>query len=329
LKRKFATVDLSRVKTISLARRKSLASSRNLAGIPSTAGATKFFDSLPRFLKADDFKALIQAIISARRKGKPVIIMAGGHLIKVGLNPVIIDLMKQDLITGLCLNGAGLIHDAEIAMVGQTSEDVAAGIGDGSFGMSSQTSGMFALITRRADDNGIGLGEAAGAALNAKACPYRRYSLLAACHRRGLPAMIHMAVDTDIVCQHDIYDAAAVAQASHHDFKILAHQISRGEGGGVFINIGSAVILPEVFLKALTVSRNIYGKPHKIVTANFDMISHYRPTTNVVNRPTLHGGVGYNFVGHHELMIPLLAWGLKAKYKRKSKPANNTAKKRR
>jgi hypothetical protein len=329
LKRKFDIVDLNRVKTVSLARRKSLAAVKNMAGIPSAAGAKKFFEGLPGFLKADDIKALIKNIISARRKGKPVIIMAGGHVIKVGLNPIIIDLMKSGLISGICLNGAGLIHDSEIAMAGQTSEDVAAGIGDGSFGMSSQTADLFNTVTQYADEKGIGLGEAAGIILDTGAFRYRRYSLLTVCHRLGLPAMIHIAVDTDIICQHPGYDAGAAARASHHDFKILVNQISKGDNGGVFINIGSAVILPEVFLKALTVSRNIYGKPHKIVTANFDMINHYRPATNVVHRPTMHGGAGYNFVGHHELMIPLLAWGLKAYHKGKSQSANKTAKKRR
>ena len=325
---KFETVDLTRIKTISLAGRKSLASSKNLAGIPGRAGAEAFFDSLPKFLKARDIQALIDAIIAARRKGKPVLIMAGGHVIKVGLNPILIDLMKQGLVTGLCLNGAGLIHDAEIAMVGETSEDVAAGIGDGSFGMSAQTAEFFAATTQHSSDNGLGLGQSAGILLDRKANRFRKYSLLATCHRLGLPAMVHIAVDTDIVCQHPQYDAAAAANASHHDFKILAHQISLAEGGGVFINIGSAVILPEVFLKALTVARNIYNKPHKIITANFDMINHYRPATNVIHRPTMHGGTGYNFVGHHELMIPLLAWGLKARYRRKSKSTHKIAKKR-
>jgi len=329
LNRKFETVDLDRVTTISLAGRKSLASAEKLAGIPSVAGADRFFDSLPGFLKANDLKALIKAVVAARRKNKPVIVMAGGHLIKVGLNPVIVDLMKHDLISGLCLNGAGLIHDSEIALVGKTSEDVAAGIGDGSFGMSAQTSELFNDIACLAEAENIGLGQAAGIILDNRSFHYRQISLLAACHRLGLPAMIHIAVDTDIVCQHPGYDAAAAAKASHHDFKILAHQISQGGNGGVFINIGSAVILPEVFLKALTVSRNIYGRPHKIVTANFDMISHYRPAVNVVRRPTMHGGAGYNFVGHHELMIPLLAWGLKARYKGKSKPAHKAARTRR
>lgn len=329
MKAKFDIADLNRVKTVSLTRRKSLAAVKNMAGIPSVAGAAKFFENLPGFLKADDIKALIKRIIDARRRGKPVIIMAGGHVIKVGLNPVIIDLMKSGLITGLCLNGSGLIHDSEIALAGRTSEDVAAGIGDGSFGMSAQTADLFNSVTRCAEDKGIGLGQAAGIILDAGTYRYRPYSLLAACHRLGLPAMIHIAVDTDIVCQHPGYDAGSAARASHHDFKILVNQISGGENGGVFINIGSAVILPEVFLKALTVSRNIYGRPHKIVTANFDMINHYRPATNVVRRPTMHGGAGYNFVGHHELMIPLLAWGLKAYHKGKSKPANKTAKKRR
>jgi len=328
LKEKFETVNLDRIRTISLGGRKSLASAEKLAGIPPLAGADRFFESLPGFLKANDLKALIKAVVTARRRNKPVIVMAGGHLIKVGLNPVVIDLMNQGLISGLCLNGAGIIHDSEISMVGKTSEDVAAGIGDGSFGMSAETSELFNSVVQLAQREKIGLGEAAGRILDHRSYRYRRHSLLAACHRLGLPAMIHIAVDTDIVCQHPGYDAGAAAEASHHDFKLLAHQISLGENGGVFINIGSAVILPEVFLKALTVARNIFGRPHKIVTANFDMISHYRPAVNVVHRPTLQGGAGYNFVGHHELMIPLLAWGLKAAYKRKSKPAHKAARKR-
>ena len=328
MKEKFETVNLDRIRTISLGGRKSLASAEKLAGIPPLTGADRFFENLPGFLKANDFKALIKAVVTARHRNKPVIVMAGGHLIKVGLNPVVIDLMNQGLISGLCLNGAGIIHDSEIAMVGKTSEDVAAGIGDGSFGMSAETSKLFNSVVQLAQSEKIGLGEAAGVILDRRSNRYRRHSLLAACHRLGLPAMIHIAVDTDIVCQHPGYDAGAAAEASHHDFKLLAHQISLGENGGVFINIGSAVILPEVFLKALTVARNIYGRPHKIVTANFDMISHYRPAVNVVHRPTLQGGAGYNFVGHHELMIPLLAWGLKAAYKRKSKPAHKAARKR-
>lgn len=315
MKKKFETVDLGRVKTVALGRRKSLVSSAAQAKVPKISGAENFFASLPGFLKADDFKALIKAITSARRRNKPVILMAGGHLIKVGLNPIIIDLIECDLITGLCLNGAGLIHDCEMALVGKTSEDVTSGLIDGSFGMSKETADSFAAICACADKNGIGLGQAAGMFLEQIRARQRHLSLLAACHRRGIPAMVHMAVDTDIVCQHPGYDPAQAARTSHHDFKILAQQISRGENGGVFINVGSAVILPEVFLKALTVSRNIYHRPYKIITANFDMIGQYRPTTNFVQRPTLRGGKGYNFVGHHELMIPLLAWGLKASYK--------------
>lgn len=312
MRKKFDSVDLNRVKTIFLKSRPSLASTKTLAGIPSITGADKFFDSLPGYLKANDLKNLITSIIKARKKNKPVIIMAGGHLIKVGLSTVIIDLMKSDLITGICLNGSGVIHDSEIAIAGKTSEDVSAGIGDGSFGMSRETSQLFSEIVALAENEKIGLGQAAGEVIVSKKARFLKYSLLATCQKLKIPAMIHMAVDTDIVCQHPGYDAGAAAGASHRDFQILAHQISKGENGGVFINIGSAVILPEVFLKALTVARNIYKRPKKIITANFDMIMHYRPSVNVVKRPTMHGGIGYNFVGHHEIMIPLLAWGLKS-----------------
>jgi hypothetical protein len=307
LKSFFKTVDVARVETVSLKRRKSLTSLKKTAKVMDGSGAVRFFDTLPRFLKADDLKALIRAIISARRKNKPVIIMVGGHLIKAGLNPVIIDLIQSDMITGLCLDGAGLIHDGEIALAGRTSEDVAAGIADGSFGMSRETAELFVAVTAFAEEQQTGLGEAAGIVLEERKVRYPKYSVLAACGRKRIPAMISIAVDTDIVCQHPGFDPAAAARARHHDFKILAREISRGENGGMFINIGSAMILQEVFLKALTVARNIYGKPHKIITANFDMVSHYRPATNVVKRPTLHGGKGYNFAGHHEIIIPLLA----------------------
>lgn len=329
MSKRFATVDLRRVKTVSLTARKSLASTGRRAHVPSIVGANSFFAALPGYLKADDLKELIAAIVSARRRNKPMIWMAGGHLIKVGLNPVVIDLIDAGIITGLCLNGAGLIHDSELAMIGRTSEDVAAGIGDGSFGMSRETAAFFAEAAGYAEAQGIGLGEAAGTLLEKWKAPYRKESLLAACHRRGIPAMVHIAVDTDIVCQHPVYDPAAAARASHHDFTLLAKEISRGENGGVFINVGSAVILPEVFLKALTVARNVYHHPKRIITANFDMISQYRPAVNVVSRPTAAGGKGYNFVGHHEIMIPLLAWGIRAAYRTKSSRATRTTRRRR
>ena len=329
MKKRFETVDLRRITTVSLGRRKSLASVKRLARVPATAGAEAFFASLPQSLKADDLRALIAAIIAARRKNKPIIWMAGGHLIKVGLNPIVVDLIDSGFITGLCLNGAGLIHDSELALVGRTSEDVAAGIDDGSFGMSRETAAFFAEAAAYADHHTIGLGEAAGTLLEKMKTPYRKASLLAACHRRGVPAMVHLAVDTDIICQHPVYDPAAAARASHHDFTILAREIARGENGGVFVNVGSAVILPEVFLKALTVARNIYHRPKRIITANFDMISQYRPAVNVVSRPTQSGGTGYNFVGHHEIMIPLLAWGIKAYQRAEPSRATRTTHPRR
>lgn len=317
MKRRFETIDLNRIRTISLAKRKSLVSFKKMARVMNGSGAGRFLDSLPQFLKANDLKKLIDAIASARRKNKPVILMSGGHLIKVGLSPIIIDLVKTGIITGICFNGAGLIHDIEIALTGNTSEDVTPGLSDGSFGMSAETARFYNQAVILAGKRNIGLGEAAGFLLNERSIKFRQTSILAACLRSGIPAMIHIAVDTDIVCQHADYDSAGAAQASHHDFKILAHQIARGENGGVFINIGSAVVLPEVFLKALTVARNIYGKPYKIITANFDMLSQYRPITNFVNRPTVHGGKGYNFIGHHEIMIPLLAWGIKGAIRNK------------
>ncbi len=310
---RFKTVDLNKVKTVSLKKRASKAEIGFFARPLSLPGAGKFFACLPQFLKATDLNEFIARVARARKHNYPFHLLMGAHNIKVGLSPLLIDLMKRKIVTGISLNSAGLIHDLEIAFAGKTSEDVSAGLADGSFGMADETGRMFGEVVEMSAREDLGLGEAAGKFINRRRAPFRRFSLLAAADKLGLPATVHLAVGTDIVCQQKHYKAGDAAEASFRDFKILADILIPADRGGVVVNIGSAVILPEVFLKALTVARNLKKQKCDITTANFDMLVHYRPTMNVVKRPTEKGGKGYNFVGHHEIMIPLLAWGLKAK----------------
>lgn len=311
-KSKLPKIDLNKVEMISLNKRDSKVSFKALGKICPPQSAKSFFDSLPHFLKADDLRTLIDLIARARQKGLPFHIMMGAHVIKVGLSPIIIDLMKSGIVTGLSLNSAGIIHDLELSFAGKTSEDVAAGIGDGSFGMSQETGNLFAGIVELATKNNIGLGLATGEFINKSKAPYRKHSLFANAAKLDCPVTVHLAIGTDIVQQMPMFKAGDCAEASYRDFKNLAGILGEADRGGVVANIGSAVLLPEVFLKALTIARNLKRRARKINTANFDMIHQYRPMTNVVHRPTMNAGKGFNFTGHHEIMVPLLAWGLKA-----------------
>ncbi len=310
---RFKQADLKKVKTISLSGRKSKSDVATCAKVLKTSGATAFFASLPRQLKAADFNTFLSRTIAARKKSFPFHLFMGAHIIKVGLSTVIIDLMKENIVTGISLNSAGLIHDLELAFTGKTSEDVQSGLDDGSFGMAGETGDMFGSVVSLAEQEKIGLGEAAGAFINKNNARYKKFSLFAAADRYNLPATVHLVIGTDIVQQQQSFEAGAAAEASYRDFKILIEIMDRLDRGGSAANIGSAVILPEVFLKALTVARNIKKHKSNITTANFDMINHYRPLMNVVKRPTAAGGRGFNFIGHHEIMIPLMAWGLKSR----------------
>ncbi len=312
----FPGVDLNQVRTVSLNKRPSKVSFGALGKICGSRSAPGFFNSLPHFLKADDLRELIDLIKRARQKGLPFHVMLGAHVIKVGLSPILIDLIKRDIITGLSFNSAGLIHDLELAFAGKTSEDVQAGIHDGTFGMSADTGAMFAGVIELAEKYELGLGEAAGEYIRTNKARYRRFSLFAAADEKNIPATVHLAIGTDIVQQLPSFRPGPGAEASFRDFKILSNVLVDADRGGVVINIGSAVLLPEVFLKALTVARNVRKQTRKINTANFDMIHQYRPIVNVVQRPTHRAGKGFNFVGHHEIMIPLLAWGLKGHIKK-------------
>lgn len=265
-----------------------------------------FLDSLPDQLAGNDLREVAEKIVACRSADRPIILGMGAHVIKVGLNPIIIDLMERSIITGLAMNGAGIIHDTEIAMAGRTSEDVGQVIGSGAFGAAKETGETVnkAIVTGAAQDKGIGL--ALGEFLLKNEFEFNRMSLLASACRLGVPVTVHVAIGTDIVHIHPSACGASIGKTSHHDFKLFCSMVADLEGGA-YLNVGSAVLLPEVFLKALTVVRNLGNRVENITTANFDFIRHYRPMTNVVNRPTADGGKGYNITGHHELMIPLLA----------------------
>lgn len=302
--------DLTKVRTIPIARRKSKVSREDFA-VPFDAAADSFRDfagGLPAILAANDLREIVEAVLVARRKKKPVIFMMGAHVIKVGLGPVIIDLIRRDVITAVAMNGAAAIHDVETAMWGRTSEDVAANMKDGKFGMARET-GEFInrTLTAAAAGGDDGYGEALGRELAARKAPHLSLSVLGACFAREIPATVHAAIGTDIVHQQPTMDGAATGEMTLRDFRSLAGTCGGLTGGGVVFNVGSAVMMPEVFLKALTVARNLGARARGFTTAVFDMNAHYRPTMNVQRRPTQDGGRGYYVIGHHEIMIPLLA----------------------
>lgn len=315
---KYKQISLSGVKTISIKTRKSKVSPKDFAKVinPRLAKVSEFIDSLPHILIADDLRKLAEDVARSRKNNKPVILMIGAHVIKVGLLPIIIDLVKRGIITHVGMNSAAAIHDVETAMWGQTSEDVAVNLLDGKFGMSKETGDFInKALVKGFTETSEGYGEALAKKLIALKAHNRKLSILASCYEAGVPVTVHAAIGTDIVHQQPTMDGAATGEMSFRDFKILANSLKNLKGGGVVLNIGSAVILPEVFLKALTVVRNLGHKAQGFTTANFDMIRHYRPQVNVVERPTQRHGKGYNFTGHHEIMVPLLAAMIKSTMK--------------
>jgi len=300
-------LDFSGLHTYSVYGRHSKVSVDDFAA-PMQAGMTvrQLLAALPKQLIGIDFPHLVARIALAHRQKRPILLGMGAHVIKVGLNPVLIDLMRRGIITGIALNGAGIIHDSEIAMVGRTSEEVAAVLGAGAFGAARETGEVLNRAINAGADRDIGIGQAVGEMLLAADFPHNDKSLLAMAAQLQVPVTVHVAMGTDIIHIHPDVDGGAIGKAGHHDFRVFCRQVSELEGG-VYLNVGSAVLLPEVFLKALTVVRNLgHGVKH-FTTANFDFIRHYRPATNVVHRPTLEGGKGFHFTGHHELMLPLLA----------------------
>lgn len=302
-----ATLDLRKLKTYPLASRRSKVSHEAFARVGRKGLSFRdFYQSLPAILAAQDFRTIVKAIVEARRRKKPVLWMFGAHVIKVGLNPLLIQLIRRRVVTALALNGAGVIHDFELAYMGSTSEDVAAALADGSFGMAEETTRMINRGIRDGAKRNVGLGQAVGAMIAKSRLPFRHMSLLATCFELGVPATVHVAIGTDIIHQQAVADGAAIGKTSLTDFRRLVGVVAGLGGGGVVGNFGSAVILPEVFLKAVSMARNL-GHPVKEFTAfDFDMIRHYRPSENVLKRPTLLGGTAVHITGHHELLIPLL-----------------------
>lgn len=301
-------IDLTRLKTYPIAKRKSKVKEQDFAKSPSRGiSFSDFYNSLPNILSGTSFRQVVDAIISARKKKRPVIAMMGSHVIKCGLNPVIIELINKKIVTAIALNGSGAIHDFEIALIGKTSEYVEEAIEDGSFGMAKETALYLNGALGEAVEKEIGAGLAIGKVIEDEKLPFRRLSLLYNCAKETIPATVHIAIGTDVIHQHPSCDGANLGEASLRDFHNFIDVVSELGDGGVILNIGSSVILPEVFLKALNVARNLGYKVKNFTACNFDMINHYRPYHNVVKRPVTSGGAGYTIIGHHEIMIPLLA----------------------
>lgn len=302
-------LNLKDVNTYSLKERPSKVSVQDFARpLEEDASVGDFLDSLPNILAVQSLREVAAKIVRARELQKPIIWGIGGHVIKTGLAPVIINLMQRGFVSAIAANGSVLVHDAEIAMAGSTSEDVDATLGSGAFGGAEETGRLLNAAAREGASDHLGLGEAMGRALLSLEPRHKEMSLLCAAYRARLPFTAHLTIGADIAHFHPAADGAALGATTHIDFRLLAEMVRRMNGGGVYLNIGSAVILPELFLKAVTLVRNLGHELTDITTANFDFIQSYRPLTNVVRRPTADGaGRGYAITGHHELTLPLLA----------------------
>jgi len=302
-------LQLDRVKTYPLASRNSKVSASDFAKpLSSDASLGDFLERLPNVLAVQSLRQIAARIKRARELKKPIIWGIGGHVIKTGLAPLIVDLMKHGFVSAIAANGSVLVHDAEIGMVGSTSEDVDATLSEGVFGGAEETAQLLNGAARDGANDQIGLGEAVGRALLAREPKHRDYSLLCNAYESRIPFTAHITIGGDIAHFHPGFDGAALGATTHTDFRLLAELVRQMDGGGVYLNVGSAVVLPEVFLKCVTLVRNLGHPFSDITTANFDFIQSYRPLTNVVRRPTEKGaGHGYSITGHHELTIPLLA----------------------
>lgn len=300
-------IDRSRLKTVSAEGRGSKVEAADFAvPISPSSDVAEFLDSLPDILRAADLRELAAATALAHRDGRGICWGVGGHVVKVGLAPLLTDLMERGLVTSLLMNGSAAIHDFEIALMGRTSEDVGPGVQDGTFGMADETGRFFAEALENHPE--AGFGEAVTLEMADRDLPHRDLSLLDAARRNDVPVTVHVAVGTDIVHMHPACDGARVGAASYRDFLLFAG-ICEQLDGGVYLNWGSAVIAPEVFVKAVTMANNVRGAPLSITTANFDQLRHYRPRVNVVERPAARG---FDFAGHHEIMLPLFRVALLA-----------------
>ena len=309
----YREADLSRVTTVPVAGRRNKVDPELLASPPgSNRSFTAFLDSLPDVLAARDLRQIIDAVVAAKRAGRGVILLLGGHVIKVGLGPLVNAWLARGIVTHLALNGAAAIHDFELAAFGGTSEDVESGLADGSFGMAMETGAEMNAAVAAAARADQGMGEGlAGALSKRNPLPGKDASILLGALQYDVPLTVHAAIGAEIIHQHPSSDGAAIGATSHRDFRRLAASVPDLDQGGVVLNWGSAVLMPEVFLKALTVARNLNrGRPTHFVAADFDMQRHYRPRVNVVQRPTRAGGTGFMLTGHHELLLPMLVWGV-------------------
>lgn len=306
MKQKYDDINFSDIKTYSIKDRKSKVSINDICS-PVKEGLTfqNFLDSLPNILAATDLKKIARTISLAYKKDATIAIGIGAHVIKVGLAPLLIDFMKKGILSSVAMNGACIIHDFELAYTGYTSEDVAKELENGRFGMAEETGRMLNMAIRDGFKRGIGIGKAVGEMINKEQLPHSSNSILAAAAQLEIPATVHVGIGTDIIHMSRHVDGAALGEGSLRDFKTFTSVISRLEGG-IYLNIGSAVLLPEVFLKALTLARNLGHKVDTFTTVNMDFIQHYRPLANVVKRPTGATGTGYALTGHHEIMLPLL-----------------------
>jgi hypothetical protein len=306
---RYKEIDLGTVRTTGISQRESKVTV-DMMGTPVKGGKAfrRWLDSLPDQLAVRRLKKLTLAIRRARSsKNSELIWMAGAHVIKCGLSPYLSDMMKKGYITALALNGAGIIHDLELAFFGVTSEDVPAQLEKGDFGFARETADLLFDAVKNGADEGLGLGEAVGRFITENNAPHREISITSRAENAGVPVTVHAAIGTDIVVQHPGFNGSLWGQLSARDFRIFAERVrSLGENGGVVVNAGSAVILPEVFLKALSVARNLGASFSDITACNIDMIGHYRPAENVLSRPTAFGGESISLTGHHEFLIPLI-----------------------
>ena len=301
-------LSLERVKTYPLASRRSKVTVADFSKPCSEqSDLREFLERLPNILAVQNVRGLAAQMRNARERRKPIIWGMGGHVIKTGLAPIIIDLLRRGFVNGIAANGSVLVHDAEIALIGSTSEDVDATLPEGVFGGAEETGQLLNNAAREGSADGVGLGEAMGRALTAMNPPHRDVSLLCAAYETKIPFTAHLTIGGDITHFHRTVDGASLGATSHTDFRLLAELVRQMDDGGVYLNVGSAVVLPEVFLKCVTLVRNLGHQLTNITTANLDFIQSYRPMTNVVRRPTEQSGHGYSITGHHELTIPLLA----------------------
>lgn len=310
MKLPYEEFDLSGIKTYPLRSRQSKVGLAQFATpFKPGSGFDGFLKSLPGLLAASDFKSVVNAIVTAKAAGKPIIWGLGAHVLKTGLSPVLVDLMERGFVSAVATNGAGIIHDFEIALSGATSEDVDATLGPGTFGMAEETGAHLNRAINEGVRTGMGLGQSVGKYLADAKPPFAQISVAATAYRLQVPLTAHVALGTDIIHMHPQASGAAIGEASLRDFKYFVTCVSRLEGG-VYLNCGSAVVLPEVFLKAVAIARNEGRSLDRLTTVNLDFLRHYRPQTNVVTRPTVGSGKGYSLTGHHELLIPLLAAAL-------------------